>query len=66
MSKEELIMRQCASISGVSSHLLESGEWRQAGEEVVRKVRETWDKVKTLSFTIIMLGAWMSTQWLTH
>jgi len=56
MSKEELIMRQCASISGVSSHLLESGEWRQAGEEVVRKVRETWDKVKNLKFYYYNVG----------
>ena len=27
MSKEELIMRQCAALSGVSMHLLESGKW---------------------------------------
>ena len=50
MSKEELIMRQCASISGIPSHLLESGKWRQAGDEVVAKVRETWDKVENLKF----------------
>ena len=34
MSKEELIMRQCAALSGVPMHLLESGKWRQAGEDV--------------------------------
>jgi len=56
MSKEELIMRQCASISGVPSHLLESGEWRQAGEEVVNKVRATWAKVKDLKFYYYNVG----------
>mgnify|MGYP003632106707 CR=1 FL=1 len=50
MSKEELIMRQCAALSGVSMHLLESGKWRQAGEEVVEKVRAVWPKVKNLKF----------------
>lgn len=56
MSKEELIMRQCASISGVPSHLLESGQWRQAGEDVVTKVRETWEKVKNLKFYYYNVG----------
>ncbi|NVM34358.1 MAG: hypothetical protein HWN81_02105 [Candidatus Lokiarchaeota archaeon] len=56
MSKEELIMRQCAAISGVSSHLLESGKWRQAGENVVKKVRETWNKVKNLKFYYYNVG----------
>ena len=56
MSKEELIMRQCASISGVPSHLLESGEWRQAGDDVVNKVRATWDKVKDLKFYYYNVG----------
>lgn len=56
MSKEELIMRQCASISGVPSHLLESGKWRQAGEDVVRRVRETWDKIKKLKFYYYNVG----------
>ena len=56
MSKEELIMRQCASMSGVPSHLLESGKWRQAGEEVVQKVRATWDKIKNLKFYYYNVG----------
>ena len=56
MSKEELIMRQCSSLSGVPMHLLESGEWRQAGEEVVQKVRATWNKVKKLKFYYYNVG----------
>ena len=56
MSKEELIIRQCASISGVSSHLLESGKWRQAGPEVVSKVRSVWNKVKKLQFYYYNVG----------
>jgi len=50
MSKEELIMRQCASLSGVPLNLLETGRWRQAGEEVVAKVREVWGKINKFKF----------------
>tara|TARA_Y100000114_G_C11758446_1_gene328193 strand:+ start:919 stop:2433 length:1515 start_codon:yes stop_codon:yes gene_type:complete len=56
MSKEELIIRQCASLSGVPSHLLESGKWRQAGPEVVDKVRSVWNKVKKLQFYYYNVG----------
>ena len=56
MSKEELIMRQCSSLSGVPMHLLESGEWRQAGEDVVQKVRATWNKIKRLKFYYYNVG----------
>ena len=56
MSKEELIIRQCAALSGVPSHLLESGKWRQAGDEVVRKVRSVWAKVKDLKFYYYNVG----------
>ena len=56
MSKEELIMRQCASLSGVPMHLLESGKWRRAGEEVVAKVRSVWPKVKNLKFYYYNVG----------
>jgi replicative DNA helicase len=56
MSKEELIMRQCAALSGVSMHLLESGKWRQAGEKVVEKVRSVWPKVKNLKFYYYNVG----------
>ena len=50
MSKEELIIRQCAALSGVPAYLLESGKWRQAGEDTVKKVRSVWSKVKQLKF----------------
>jgi replicative DNA helicase len=50
MSKEELIVRQCSALSGVPMHLLETGRWREAGEEVVNKVRETWKMVKNFKF----------------
>jgi replicative DNA helicase len=50
MSKEELIIRQCSAISRVPMHLLETGRWRQAGEEVVQSVRSTWNKIKNLKF----------------
>jgi len=56
MSKEELIIRQCASLSGVPSYLLESGKWRQAGDEVVNKVRSVWSKVKKLKFYYYNVG----------
>jgi len=50
MSKEELIIRQCSALSGVPMHLLETGRWRQAGEEIVNKVRKTWNKIKNFKF----------------
>lgn len=56
MSKEELIFRQCSSLSGVPMHLLESGQWRHAGEDVVRKVRETWNIIKPLKFYYYNVG----------
>jgi len=56
MSKEELIMRQCASLSGIPMHLLESGKWRQSGAKVVEKVRAVWPKVKNLKFYYYNVG----------
>jgi replicative DNA helicase len=56
MSKEELTMRQCASLSGVSMHLLESGKWRRAGDRVVQKVRNIWPKIKDLKFYYYNVG----------
>ena len=50
MSIEELTMRQCAAISGVQLNLLESGRWRNAGDDVVRKVRAVWKKLKGMKF----------------
>ena len=50
MSKEELIMRQCAALSGIPLHLLETGKWRRAGKEVINKVRSVWKRVKESKF----------------
>lgn len=46
MSEEELISRQCAALSGVPLYLIESGNWRKAGESIVEKVRSVWEKVR--------------------
>ena len=46
MSKEELMMRQCSALSQVPMHLLETGQWRQAGDDVVSRVRSVWQKIK--------------------
>jgi len=56
MSKEELIMRQCAAISGVQLSLLETGRWRQAGDEVVNKVRSVWKKIQKMNFYYFNCG----------
>jgi replicative DNA helicase len=50
MSKEELLMRQCASLSRVPLNLLETGQWRNAGAETVKKVRAVWNTVKNYQF----------------
>ena len=47
MSKEELLMRQCASLSGVPMFHLESGSWRR-NEDYVKKVRSVWPKIKKM------------------
>jgi len=56
MSKEELVMRQCAALSGVPMHLIESGNWRRAGQDVVDKVRSVWQKIKNLQFYYYNVG----------
>lgn len=50
MSKEELIMRQCSALSKVPIRLLETGQWRYAGQEIVDKVRNAYEKVKNYKF----------------
>ena len=47
MSKEELLMRQCAALSGVPMYYLETGNWRR-NEDFVKKVREVWPKIKNM------------------
>jgi replicative DNA helicase len=56
MSKEELIMRQCAALSGVPMHLIETGNWRKAGQEVVDKIRLVWSQIKNLQFYYYNVG----------
>jgi len=46
MSKEELIFRQCAAMTGVPVWLLESGNWRKAGKEIVSKVRKVLKNIQ--------------------
>jgi replicative DNA helicase len=46
MSKEELRMRLCASLSGVPLHLIETGKWRKSGSNIIEKVRSVWPKIK--------------------
>jgi replicative DNA helicase len=52
MSEEELTFRQCSAMSGIPVYLLQSGKWRTSSykdwsvEEVVARVRRTWDKIK--------------------
>ena len=46
MSKEELIFRQCAALSKVPMYLLESGNWRKSGPEIVDRVRSVWKTIK--------------------
>jgi len=50
MSKEELIVRQCAALSKIPVHLLETGLWRQAGDDIVKRVRSVWEKIKNMKF----------------
>ena len=47
MSKEELLNRQCAALSGVPLNLIETGAWRR-NQECVDKMRALWPKIKEL------------------
>lgn len=47
MSQEELVFRQCASLSGVKLHYIETGKWRK-NPEMTQKVRSIWPTVKKL------------------
>jgi len=58
MSRNELMIRQCSSLSGVSTHLLETGQWRQAGDEIVNKVRSVWSKISNLKFYYHSVGGY--------
>jgi len=49
-------VRQCSALSGVSANLLETGQWRQAGEEIVNKVRAVWKEVKKIKFYYYNVG----------
>jgi replicative DNA helicase len=49
MSQEELTMRQCAALSKVPVHFLETGKWRK-NAEFVSKVRSTWKTIKDFKF----------------
>jgi len=56
MSKEELLMRQCASLSGVPLNLLETGKWRRAGNDIVKKVRDVWNAISKYQFYYYNVG----------
>ena len=45
MSKEELLYRQCAALTGVPLKLIETGAWRR-NQECVDKIRAVWPKIK--------------------
>jgi replicative DNA helicase len=56
MSREEIMNRQCAAISGVQLHLIETGKWRRAGEETVLKMRRALKQVKDMKFYYYNVG----------
>jgi len=49
MSETEVIMRQCASLSGVPLNFIESGKWRE-NEDYIKRIRATWPKIKSMKF----------------
>jgi replicative DNA helicase len=65
MSKEELTLRQCAALSGVQLSLLQTGQWRHAGEDVVKKVRAVWKKIKEMKFYYFNCGGLSTDEMLT-
>lgn len=49
MSKEELMMRMCASLSGVPMHLLETGQFRN-NQETSDKIDNVWEQIQGYKF----------------
>ena len=49
MSETEIIMRQCAALSGVPLNFIENGKWRR-NEEFVKKIRKVWPRIKKMKF----------------
>ena len=47
MSKEDLLNRQCAALSGVPLGMIETGNWRR-NQECVDRVRAVWPRIKEL------------------
>tara|TARA_B100000212_G_scaffold342604_1_gene331202 strand:+ start:6515 stop:8035 length:1521 start_codon:yes stop_codon:yes gene_type:complete len=56
MSQEEIIDRQCAAITGVPLHLIETGKWRSAGKEIVQKMRDGLAKINNSQFYYYNVG----------
>jgi replicative DNA helicase len=49
MSQEELTMRQCAALTKVPIHYLETGLWRN-NADFVRRIRAAWKTIKNFKF----------------
>jgi replicative DNA helicase len=56
MSKTEIMDRQCASISSVPLHLIETGKWRSAGDDIVNRVRAGFKKIKNAKYFYYNVG----------
>lgn len=56
MSKEEIMNRQCAAITGVPLHLVQTGKWRNAGKEMVEKMRNGLREIENLKFYYYSVG----------
>lgn len=56
MSKEEITMRMCSAMSKVPMHLLESGRWRQAGDQIVSQVRSVWNQISDINLDYYNVG----------
>lgn len=56
MSKEEMQFRMAASISGVPSWYLETGNWRK-NKEMIEKVRSAMNEIKDFDYTHFHVGS---------
>lgn len=56
MSKEEIMDRQCAAMTGVPLHLVQTGKWRNAGKDIVNQMREGLAKIDSLQFYYYNVG----------
>jgi hypothetical protein len=55
MTRKDLQMRQCSTLSGVPLFFIETGKWRN-NQDFVRRIRAVWPIVRNMKFDYLPVG----------